>query len=184
MRHAPTIALHKSVPPLPAGLGSPTGAEGGGELENRCATASYSLFTIGFTKTKAEDFFKKIKNSNVKKVIDVRLNNISQLAGFAKRDDLKYFLAEICDCDYEHQPLLSPTKDILDDYKKKKIDWNEYELRFNNLMKMRKPESLFNAESLNNSCLLCSEPTAHKCHRKLVAEYFKLIFQLVAVIHL
>jgi len=142
------------------------------------------LFTIGFTKTKAEHFFNKLKESKVKKVIDIRLNNVSQLAGFAKRDDLKFFLSEICKCDYEHQPLLAPTKEILDNYKKKKMDWNEYELQFNNLMKMRKPENHVSEEDLNYLCLLCSEPTAHKCHRRLVAEYFKKIFKKIEIIHL
>jgi len=147
-------------------------------------TNHIKLFTIGFTKTKAEDFFKKLIDSNIKKIIDIRLNNVSQLAGFAKRDDLKYFLSELCNCDYEYQPLLSPTKEILENYKKKKIDWNEYELQFCNLMKKRKPETIFTPEELNKSCLLCSEPTSQKCHRRLVAEYFKNNFKLIEIIHL
>ena len=94
-----------------------------------------SIFTIGFTKKNAETFFNKLKNAGVKKIIDIRLNNVSQLAGFAKRDDLKFFLRELCNCDYRHEPLLAPTKEILDGYKKKKIDWIQYEKQFVKLMK-------------------------------------------------
>ena len=77
------------------------------------------LFTIGFTKKSAEEFFSRLQTAGVKRVIDVRLNNVSQLAGFAKREDLAYFLKALCDCEYRHEPLLAPTKEILNGYKKK-----------------------------------------------------------------
>jgi len=135
--------------------------------------AEIKLFTIGFTKKSAEVFFTKLKMAGIKKVLDIRLNNVSQLAGFAKRDDLIYFLRELCGCDYKHEPLLAPTNDILDDYRKKRIGWIEYETRFSKLMKEREIEKLLDSEELHGGCLLCSEPTPEKCHRRLVAEYLK-----------
>ena len=100
------------------------------------------LFTIGFTKTTAENFFSRIKKSGASKIIDVRLNNVSQLAGFAKRDDLKYFTRIICGAGYQHMPQLAPTKDILDTYKKKKGPWSEYETKFLDLMVKRRIEEI------------------------------------------
>ena len=131
------------------------------------------LFTIGFTKKNAKTFFSKLRNAGVTKLIDIRLNNVSQLAGFAKRDDLIFFLSELCNCDYRHMPEFAPTKEILDAYKKKQIDWGEYVTHFSRLIKERKIESKIGLEELNNACLLCSEPTPEQCHRRLVAEYLR-----------
>ena len=142
------------------------------------------LFTIGFTKKNAETFFRKLEKAGVKKIIDIRLNNVSQLAGFAKKDDLIYFLKELCRCDYRHEPLLAPTKDILDGYKKKKIDWSEYEKRFKDLLKARNAHTLVSSLELHKACLLCSEPTSEKCHRRLVAEYLKSYFKNIQISHL
>ena len=142
------------------------------------------LFTIGFTKKNAETFFRKIEKAGVKKIIDIRLNNVSQLAGFAKKDDLVYFLKELCKCDYRHEPLLAPTKDILDGYKKKKIDWSEYEKRFKDLLKARNAHTLVSSLELHKACLLCSEPTPEKCHRRLVAEYLKSYLKNIQIFHL
>ena len=132
-----------------------------------------NLYTIGFTKTTAENFFKRIKSANVKRVIDVRLNNNSQLAGFAKKNDLKYFLKALGNIEYKHIPLLAPTKEILDEYKKKKGAWSNYEKEFNKLMNDRKIEKEIKPELLHQSCLLCSEDEPHHCHRRLIAEYLK-----------
>lgn len=129
------------------------------------------LYTIGFTQTKASDFFNEIKNKNIKKLIDVRLNNVSQLAGFAKKNDLKYFLKEICDVEYIHAPDLAPTKEILDPYKKEKGVWKVYEDKFLNLMEKRSIENIYNMAFFENGCLLCSEKKPHHCHRRLVVEY-------------
>lgn len=142
------------------------------------------LFTIGFTKKKAEMFFGKLSDAGVEKLIDIRLNNVSQLAGFAKKNDLIYFLKKICNCDYTHKPLLAPTKEILDGYKKKVIDWSEYEKRFNDLLKERKAHTLVSSSELHMACLLCSEPTPEKCHRRLVAEYLKNYFENIEIRHL
>lgn len=129
------------------------------------------ISTIGFTQTSAEHFFSSLKSANVRRLIDVRLNNISQLAGFAKRDDLKYFLKMICNTEYIHLPDLAPTKEILDPYKKGNGSWAVYEEKFLNLMEKRLIEKQFNPQYFDCACLLCSEKTPHHCHRRLVVEY-------------
>ncbi len=127
--------------------------------------------TIGFTKTSAPSFFDRLKKSAVRKVFDVRLHNTSQLAGFAKADDLAYFLRQICDIEYVHQPLLAPTDDILKAYKRDKGDWSIYQGHFLKLMESRKIEARLNPDMFRGVCLLCSEAEPHHCHRKLVCEY-------------
>jgi uncharacterized protein (DUF488 family) len=141
------------------------------------------LFTIGFTKTTAEGFFSRLSRAKVSKLVDVRLNNVSQLAGFAKRDDLKFFAASICHIKYEHIPALAPTQDILDDYKKSKGEWSVYEEKFLGLMARRKIEQI-DREKLDGGCLLCSEDKPHHCHRRLVAEYLKSKWDDVEIEHL
>lgn len=130
-----------------------------------------NLATIGFTKTTAAKFFDRLKNASVKKVIDVRLHNTSQLAGFAKADDLAYFLKEICGAQYVHQPLLAPTDDILKAFKRDKGDWTIYENSFMQLMEQRKIEERLKPGMFEGGCLLCSEDKPHHCHRRLVCEY-------------
>lgn len=132
-----------------------------------------TVFTIGFTKKTAQAFFTKLKQSGAKRLVDVRLNNVSQLAGFAKRDDLRYFLSAICQMEYLHVPVLAPTQDILDAYKKQKGDWNVYEGCFLALMRERRIEEVVSRETIDNSCLLCSEELPDHCHRRLVAEYLR-----------
>ena len=141
------------------------------------------LFTIGFTKTTAERFFTRLKNSGARQIVDVRLNNVSQLAGFAKRDDLQYFAQAICGMDYHHIPELAPTQDMLDEYKKQGGNWSEYEQKFLDLMRQRRIETL-SKESLDGGCLLCSEDKPHHCHRRLVAEYLKQHWSDVEIVHL
>lgn len=131
------------------------------------------VFTIGFTQKSAEKFFAKLRQSGAKRVVDVRLNNVSQLAGFAKKDDLKYFLKELCEMDYVHLPQLAPTQEMLDEYKKQKGDWARYELRFLDLMRERQIENTVPRDVIADGCLLCSEDKPHQCHRRLVAEYLK-----------
>ncbi len=129
------------------------------------------LFTIGFTKKTAEKFFNLLKDTSAKRLIDVRLNNISQLAGFAKSKDLAFFLGELCEMDYLHMPELAPTKDILDDYKKNGGDWAIYEDKFLNLMDNRSIDKSLDQNLIHESCFLCSEDKPHFCHRRLLAEY-------------
>jgi uncharacterized protein (DUF488 family) len=129
------------------------------------------VYTIGFTKKNAAQFFEKLRNAGVKRVVDVRLNNSSQLAGFSKRDDLKYFLDKILGIEYVEQPLLAPTQPLLDAYKKNGGDWAVYERAFLDLMAERKIEDKIDPASIAGGCLLCSEDKPHQCHRRLVAEY-------------
>jgi uncharacterized protein (DUF488 family) len=129
------------------------------------------LFTIGFTRKTAREFFTSLKDAGVRCVVDVRLNNNSQLAGFSKKEDLAYFLSEIGGIKYVHLPELAPTQDILDAYKKHKGDWEIYEKQFLDLMVRRQVEKTVRPELLDHGCLLCSEHLPHHCHRRLVAEY-------------
>ena len=142
------------------------------------------LFTIGFTKKKAERFFGLLRASGAKRIVDVRLNNVSQLAAFAKRDDLRYFLSELCGMGYVHLPELAPTKEILDDYKKRRGDWQTYEIQFLDLMRQRQIAQSVDQDILSDSCLLCSEDRPHRCHRRLVAEYLNDQWGGVEIIHL
>lgn len=130
------------------------------------------VHTIGFTKHTAEEFFESLKGAGVTRLIDVRLNNSSQLAGFAKREDLHYFLERICGAEYVHEPSLAPTQDMLDAFKKRRGTWGDYERSFLALMAERHiedrlPRSLFDGTTV----LLCSEATPEHCHRRLVVEY-------------
>lgn len=131
------------------------------------------LFTIGFTKTSAQSFFDRINTAGVKKIVDVRLNNVSQLAGFAKMHDLRYFLKEICGADYAHLLELAPTQVMLDEYKKDGGAWADYEKKFISLIESRHIENSIPRQSLDGACLLCSEDKPHHCHRRLVAEYLR-----------
>lgn len=142
------------------------------------------VFTIGFSKKSARDFFKILQQAGVKRVVDIRLNNVSQLAGFTKKDDLEFFLHAIAGIEYIHRPELAPTKEILDGYKKKKLSWPEYEERFSKLMSQRQLETLVKPDELSNACLLCSEPKADKCHRRLVAEYLRSKWANIEICHL
>ncbi len=142
------------------------------------------LFTIGFTKKNAKEFFTLLKRSGVKRLIDIRLNNVSQLAGFTKKDDLKYFLKEICNIDYIHMPELAPTQEILDAFKKNGGDWNDYEKSFKELMSKRQIENLVTPELIDNACLLCSEATPEHCHRRLVAEYLAKKWDNIEILNL
>jgi uncharacterized protein (DUF488 family) len=129
------------------------------------------LFTIGFTKKSAEAFFTKLQGAGVKRLVDVRLNNNSQLAGFSKRDDLAYFLRAIAGIEYVHRLDLAPTQELLDRYKKGDRDWPAYERDFLALIEDRRIETTVPRELLDGACLLCSEDKPHHCHRRLVAEY-------------
>ena len=142
------------------------------------------LFTIGFTKKSAEQFFTRLKKSGAKRLVDVRLNNVSQLAGFAKKDDLRYFLQTICGMDYLHLPLLAPTQGMLDAYKKNRGGWQLYELQFLELMRERQIEREVSAGVLDDACLLCSEDKPEDCHRRLVAEYLRNKWPDVQIVNL
>ena len=142
------------------------------------------IFTIGFTKKSAETFFSLLSGSGAKRLVDVRLNNVSQLAGFAKKEDLKYFLHAICGMDYVHLPELAPTQAMLDGYKKEKGDWAAYEVQFLDLMKSREIEKSVSKDVLADACLLCSEDKPQHCHRRIVAEYLRDKWGDVEIVHL
>lgn len=143
------------------------------------------IYTIGFTQTTAERFFKRLADAGVERLLDVRLNNSSQLAGFAKAKDLPYFLRELVGATYEHEPLLAPTQELLDEYKKRKGDWATYEAKFLELMKSREIEtSLDVSDFQTRTALLCSEATAENCHRRLVCEYLAGRWTDVRAVHM
>jgi uncharacterized protein (DUF488 family) len=143
------------------------------------------IYTIGFTRKSAGQFFELLKRNGIRRLVDVRLNNISQLAGFSKRDDLQYFLREILDAEYLHEPLLAPTQDMLDDLKKRHGSWVEYERRFLQLMRERRIEQKFDRLFFRErTVLLCSEPTAEHCHRRLVVDYLSVHWGDVGAVHL
>lgn len=143
------------------------------------------VYTIGFTKRTAAEFFGALKRAGVKRLLDVRLNNSSQLAGFTKKDDLPFFLKEICGAEYVHEPLLAPTQELLKDYRKKNGSWQEYERRFVQLMGQRKIEEQIDRRLFDvPTVLLCSETTAEHCHRRLVVEYLGKKWGGVKAVHL
>lgn len=142
------------------------------------------VFTIGFTQKPARRFFDLIRNSGAKRVVDVRLNNVSQLAGFAKKEDLAYFLDAICGIGYVHMPALAPTQAMLDTYKKERGNWLAYEEEFMSLMEARRIEDTVPRDVIADGCLLCSEDKPHRCHRRLVAEYLRQRWGDVEIHHL
>jgi len=145
---------------------------------------SMKLFTIGFTKSSAENFFARLQNAGVKRVIDVRLRNDSQLAGFAKKEDLAYFLKAVAGIDYLHELTFAPTDEIMDGMKSGKLGIAEYEKSYRKLLLERKAEKTLPRETLDDACLLCSEDKPEKCHRRLLAEYLRDKLGDVEIIHL
>ncbi|MBD3242284.1 MAG: DUF488 family protein [Chitinivibrionales bacterium] len=143
-----------------------------------------TLYTIGFARKPAEAFFELLKDAGVRKVIDVRLHNTSQMAGFTKRDDLRYFLSTIGAMDYRHLPELAPTPELLDAYRKKAIAWETFEPAFVELISSRHIEATLDRETLDRGCLLCSEPDPQRCHRRLVAEYLRGALGEIRICHL
>jgi uncharacterized protein (DUF488 family) len=142
------------------------------------------IFTIGYAGKNARQFFTTLKHAGIKKVIDVRLYNTSQLAGFTKRQDIEYFLNTIVGADYIHMPIMAPTKQLLNDYKKGLIGWQHYETQFKSIITRRQIEKHFVPQEIDMACFLCSEATADNCHRRLVAEYLGGLWQNVSIRHL
>ena len=142
------------------------------------------LYTIGFTQKSAEAFFTALKTAGIRRLLDIRLNNVSQLAGFAKRDDLAYFLKALCGIEYLARPDWAPTQDLLDRYRKKTLRWDAYEREFMEIIRERGIEGSIAPAMLDQACLLCSEPTAEHCHRRLVAEYLRNRLGNVVLCHL
>jgi uncharacterized protein (DUF488 family) len=141
------------------------------------------FFTIGFIKKSAEAFFSKLQQVGVKRVVDVRLHNNSQLAGFSKRDDLAYFLRAIAGIEYVHLLELAPTAELLERYRKLDKDWPGYERDFLKLIAERHIETTVPPNLLDGGCLLCSEDKPDHCHRRLVAEYLREKWGSVEIRH-
>jgi uncharacterized protein (DUF488 family) len=131
------------------------------------------LFTIGFTQTTAEHFFSRLTRAGVRKIIDARLNREGQLAGFAKAQDLQFFLERLASIKYVAEPLLAPSAEALQMYRNKKMSWEEYAAEYLRLIQARGIETTLEQTGLDESCLLCSEPKPDRCHRRLAAEYLK-----------
>jgi uncharacterized protein (DUF488 family) len=143
------------------------------------------IYTIGFTQTTAERFFGRLRSAGVERLLDVRLNNSSQLAGFAKARDLPYFLRQLVGATYEHEPRLAPTQELLDEFKKRRGDWAVYETGFMALLASRRVEAvLAPGDFETRTALLCSEATAERCHRRLVCDYFAEHWGGVQAVHL
>ena len=143
------------------------------------------IYSIGFTKKSAGEFFGALKAAGIERLLDVRLNNTSQLAGFAKQSDLKYFLEEICGAAYEREPLLAPTQEILDAFKKQKGSWETYTEAYLALIRSRRVESAISQERFKKrTVLLCSEASAEHCHRRLALEYLQQHWNDVVIHHL
>ena len=143
-----------------------------------------NFYTIGFTKKNAREFFTKLEKAGVKRIVDVRLNNSSQLAGFAKKDDLEFFLSRIGGIGYVHFVDLAPTKEILDAYKEKQIDWAEYEQKYRRLLEARDIANKLPEKMRDGDCFLCSESEPSKCHRRLAAEFLTKALGDVQIVHL
>ncbi|HVJ01246.1 MAG TPA: DUF488 domain-containing protein [Sphingomonas sp.] len=142
------------------------------------------LYTIGFTQTKAQNFFDRLEKAGVKSVLDTRLNRVSQLAGFAKQADLSFFLERLSGIHYSVEQSLAPTADMLDAYRKKEIGWSEYERRYLELLNARKVENSIDMTKLDYCCLLCSEAKPDHCHRRLAANYLAEARDNITIIHL
>ena len=143
-----------------------------------------TLYTIGFTRKPASEFFRLLRESGARRVVDIRLRPGGQLSGFAKQDDLVYFLRELCGMDYLHMPELSPTHPILEGLRKGHRHWPTYEREFLALMEERRVAETVDREALANAVLLCSEDSPERCHRRLVAEHLQARWGDVEVVHL
>lgn len=142
-----------------------------------------TLYTIGFAQKKAKEFFTILKDNNIKTLIDVRQSNTNIYAGFTIRDNLQYFLKEICDIEYVENKIFAPTKELRDQYHKDE-DWHKYESGYLNLLESRNAVNSITTDQIDKAVLLCSEPVADHCHRRLAAEYIRGRFSKVRIIHL
>ena len=143
------------------------------------------IATIGFTRSSAESFFGRIEASGIRRLGDVRLNNTSQLAGFAKKRDLPYFLDHICGVEYVALPVLAPRDDMLKAYRGGVLPWAEYERQYIALLDERDVATVLQRSSLEPGIvLLCSEDLPDRCHRRLAAEYLKAAWGDITIRHL
>jgi uncharacterized protein (DUF488 family) len=143
------------------------------------------IYSIGFTKKSAAEFFGALRSAGVARLIDVRLHNTSHLAGFAKQDDLRFFLQEINKIEYVHLPLLAPSDALFDTFKKKKGSWDVFRKGFLELMAERRIETELDPRLFREpAILLCSEPAPAHCHRSLIIEYLNQKWGGIKAVHL
>lgn len=143
------------------------------------------VYSIGFTQKSAEQFFETLKTNHIERLLDVRLSNTSQLAGFTKRADLEYFLKEIGGAVYQHEPLLAPSEELFRAYRKEHGSWDALASGYLNLLKSRKVESVLKpADFKKRTVLLCSEATPEYCHRRLALEYLAKHWSGMRILHL
>lgn len=145
---------------------------------------NHNLYTIGFTGKSAERFFTLLKESKASRLIDIRINRTSQLAGFAKEQDLKFLVPELTNMDYVVREELAPTKDLLASYREKEIAWDEFAESYQHLLKDRLLHNSFSLKDFSNSILLCSEKEPEKCHRTLLANDLIKRFPSLEIINL
>ena len=144
-----------------------------------------TIYTLGFAGKSAEKFFGLLQGHGIRRVLDIRLRNTSNLAGFTKRDHLEFFLRRIGRIRYEHEPLLAPTDEMLDGYRGRKISWDEYEARYRALLEERQAGKKLKRKPFEKpTALLCTEPGPEKCHRRIAAEYLAALWPDVKVVHL
>lgn len=143
-----------------------------------------TLYTIGFSGKSAEQFFALLTKNEVKRVLDVRLNNTNQLAGFTKRDDLRFFLSRLAGIGYEHLPQFAPSAELLKAYRQHDVDWDQYEREYGVLLSERHALESVDCAMFDSACLLCSEATPEHCHRRLLAERIAAEVPKVYVVHL
>lgn len=130
------------------------------------------IYTIGFTRRSAAEFFRALKGASIRRLVDIRISNSSQLAGFTKKDHLPFFLEELCGAEYLHEPLLAPTLELMVAVRRRGLPWQEYEAQFLRLLRSRRVEERISRDLFDvPTVLLCTEPTAERCHRRLVVEY-------------
>lgn len=143
-----------------------------------------TLYTIGFTGKSAETFFSLLEKSGVVNLVDTRISNASQLAGFAKAADLEFFARRINNIGYRHELDFAPTKELLDRYRRKGMTWDEYATAYLNLLDMRRIAKHVHIDQLHRHCLLCSEHSPERCHRRLLAEYLRSQKPDLQIVHL
>jgi len=142
------------------------------------------LFTIGYTKKSAQQFFELLKKNQIKRVVDIRLNNKGVFAGFSKMGDIQYFCKILINADYIYKPEFAPTKDMLKRYRKKEITWEDYEKEYDDLIEKRNIKESLKINEYDYNCFLCSEHLPDKCHRKLLAEYFLKLNSNIEISHI
>jgi len=147
----------------------------------QCPHMANRLFTIGFAHKSARQFFDLLAKHHIKKIVDIRLSNNNQLAGYTKKEDLRHFLKEIANIEYVYMPELAPTEELMKAKREKTISMNDFEKKFLKLLKKREIEKIVKEEDLNMSCLLCSEASAGECHRSVVTKYLLKRFNMLII---